>query len=361
MSTDAAAAVEELEIPASMDAPGAAAFAEMVDVRNAIESHVMGTDVLNYTARELLPSYQVQHHEPIRLFVARIAGRIVGRGILSWSAAEDATASWVEVEVLPEFRSRGVGTALYDHLAAIALPSGRPTLQADAIHTRPETGERIEPPTGFGWLSADDPGVRFLRRRGYQLEQVARISGLRLPVDPELLASKRDAAHAAAGPDYRVVSWVGTTPPEWVGDLATLKTRMSTDAPSAGLDMSEEKWDAARVADWDRQLADSGRERLTVAAEHVPTGRLAGFNELYLPADRARPVTQEDTLVLAEHRGRRLGTLLKVANLQRLAEVSPSSPMVTTFNAEENRHMLDVNEAVGFTPIGYEGAWKLTP
>lgn len=361
MSTDTAVVIEELAIPASMDAPDAADFAEMVDVRNAIETHVMGTDVLNYTARELLPIYRMQHHEPMRIFVARVAGRIVGRGILSWSSAEDTTASWAEVEVLPSFRRRGVGTALLDHLTSLALASGRPTLQADAIHSRPETGERIEPPTGFGWLSADDPGARFLRHHGYQLEQVARISGLRLPVDPSLLAAKRASAQDAAGPGYRVVSWAGPTPPEWVDDLATLKTRMSTDAPSAALDMSEEKWDAARVADWDGQLADSGRERLTVAALHVPTGRLAGFNELYLPADRARPVSQEDTLVLAEHRGRRLGMLLKVANLQELAEVSPSSPMVTTFNAEENRHMLDVNEAVGFTAIGYEGAWKLTP
>ncbi|PZF82586.1 GNAT family N-acetyltransferase [Jiangella anatolica] len=361
MSTDTAVDIEELAIPASMDVPEAAAFAEMVDVRNAIETQIMGTDALNCTARELLPNYQAQEDEPIRLFVARVGGRIVARGMLSWQAEEGASASWATAEVLPEFRRRGIGTALLDHLTAIAVASGRPTLQAEAIHTRPETGERIEPPTGFGWLSADDPGARFLLRRGYRLEQVGRISALPLPVDPALLAAKRTAAQAAAGDDYRLVAWTGATPAEWVGDLVTMKTRMSTDAPSAGMDFSEEKWDADRVARLDRQLADSGRERLTVAAEHVPTGRLAGYNELYLPADRSRPVTQEDTLVLSEHRGRRLGMLLKVANLQRLAEVSPSSPMVTTFNAEENRHMLDVNEAVGFVPIGYDGSWKLTP
>ncbi|WP_116950281.1 GNAT family N-acetyltransferase [Jiangella endophytica] len=360
MSTDTAVTVDELAIPASMDVPEAADFAEMVDVRNAIETQLMGTDALNYSARELLPVYQVPEDDPMRLFVARVGGRIVGRAILSWQPEEDAIASWLEVEVLPEFRRRGVGTALFDRLTELALASGRPTLQAETIHTRPSTGRRIDSPTGYGWLSDDDPGVRFLLGHGYQLEQVARISALPLPADAARLAEQRAAAQAAAGDDYRVVAWAGPTPADRVDDLVTLKTRMSTDAPSAGMDFTEEKWDAGRLARWDGQLAGSGRERLTVAAEHVPTGRLAGYNELSLPADRGRPVSQEDTLVLTEHRGRRLGMLLKVANLQRLAEVSPSSPMVTTFNAEENRHMLDVNEAVGFAPIGYEGCWKLT-
>ena len=61
--------------------------------------------------------------------------------------------------------------------------------------------------------------------------------------------------------------------------------------------------------------------------------------------------------MLREHRGHRLGMLLKIANLQLLQEAAPGHPSVLTWNAEENRPMLGVNEAVGFVPIGYEGAW----
>jgi hypothetical protein len=50
--------------------------------------------------------------------------------------------------------------------------------------------------------------------------------------------------------------------------------------------------------------------------------------------------------------------LLKAANLQELAIRFPAATLVYTFNAEENRYMLDVNEAVGFVPAAYEGIWK---
>lgn len=97
---------------------------------------------------------------------------------------------------------------------------------------------------------------------------------------------------------------------------------------------------------------------VTAAARHEPSGTLAGFTRLSAPNNLAQPVSQWDTIVLHEHRGHRLGMLLKVANLQFLAESAPGHPSVLTWNAEENRPMLAVNEAVGFAPIGYEGAWK---
>ena len=351
-------AIEELSIPSTVEGPEAADFVEMVRVRNAVESGILGSDALACTPQELLPTYLAQDFEPKRIFVARVDGQLVGRAVLEWSIAEGTSSTWVSAEVLEDFRGRGIGSALFDRVQELALESGRPTLQAEALHTTAPGGKRLAAPTGYGDLPISDPGVRFLTRHGYRLEQIERVSFLSLPTDAAALEQAFTAARAAAGERYALVSWIGRTPPERIEDLLVLHTRMSTDAPFGGLDIDEEPWDEARLANYDDSLATSRQTRLTVAAQDIRTGRLVGFTELAIPENRTRPAHQGDTQVLKEHRGHRLGMLLKAANLRALAAIVPAPPMVCTFNAEENRHMLDVNEAIGFRAVGNAGCWR---
>ncbi|MEE3703960.1 hypothetical protein V2H43_11160 [Pasteurella multocida] len=49
---------------------------------------------------------------------------------------------------------------------------------------------------------------------------------------------------------------------------------------------------------------------------------------------------------------------MKLDNLVRLREVRPELVRVVTWNAEENRPMLSVNEASGFRPVAYEAQWQ---
>ncbi|MEQ1736988.1 MAG: GNAT family N-acetyltransferase, partial [Rhodoglobus sp.] len=295
-------------------------------------------------------------HEPKVLWGARVDGRIVARATHEWQP-DNQDVGWMDVRVHPDFQRRGIGRALADASEEHARSLGRTRLLTYAV-SADVPGERLIPPTGAGSVPLAAREVQFLLARGWRLEQIARGSRFPLPIDAADVAARRADAERHAGDAYRIHTWTGPTPDRWVTDQAMLFTRMSTEEPTAGLESPEDPWDEDRVREYDALQAGGPRDLLTAAAEHVASGGLVAFTQLGVPADVTRPATQEDTLVLREHRGHRLGMLLKVANLQYLEQTAPGHPCVLTWNAEENRAMLDVNEAVGFVPIGYEGAWR---
>ena len=331
--------IEELEVGTEGD------FAAAVEIMNRTEAEVYGTDELSLFADEVLPWWQ-DPANPHRLFGVRVDGELVGCAAYEYLAA-DADSCWARVNVLTAVRERGIGSALAEHIDAIARADGR--RKVIAFFPSPDAaGERIEAPTGFGSVPAGNPEVRFALRHGYRLEQVERGSRLALPV----------SVTVEAPPDYRLHHWIDSTPFEWLEQMAVLNTRMSTDAPSAGLEEPEDVHTVERILEQDAAVGRDPRSFLYSAVEHIPTGVLAGYTSMAVPVDASRSVAQYSTLVLKEHRGHRLGMLLKLANLDHLQRQRPGRPSITTFNAEENRFMLDVNEKVGFVAMGYEGAWR---
>jgi GNAT superfamily N-acetyltransferase len=270
------------------------------------------------------------------------------------------------VKVRREHRGHGIGTALAERAEAIAQHAGRRVLTAWSDHAvePPEPGPDgppvLRPPTGSGRIP-DDAASRFARDLGYSLEQSERHSVLDLPADPAVLDRYDAAARAAAGPEHRLVRWADEAPERWVDAYAVLHTRMSTDIPLGGLDYEEDVWDAARVRDFERTHREAGHRLLVAAAEHVPSGTLTAFTVLVVrPGTGADPdaVFQDATLVLREFRGKRLGTLVKVANVRAAREAFPRAERIHTWNAEENVHMLGINVALGFRPAGISAVWQ---
>jgi GNAT superfamily N-acetyltransferase len=326
-------------VPDSIHSADAADFVEMAKVRSTVEAEQRGAAAEIFTAEEILPSWK-DETAPMVGLVAKVDGRVVARGSLALPM--DASECWAAVAVLPDFRGRGIGTAIYERLERMARDAGRGTIQNQTSFPASVAGDGIPAPTGFGAVPRELSSTRFLCHYGFSLEQVGRLSALSLPVDEAIFSSRfADSTTLAAG--YRTVTWQGRTPDEWLDGIALLRTRMSTDD---------------RVRSVDDLLATSPRTLLTTVVLHAATAQLAGFTELDIPAESDRPVEQGDTLVLGDHRGHRLGMLLKLTNLRELAARFPTFRTVHTTNAEDNRQMLDVNEAVGFSPICFSARWK---
>jgi GNAT superfamily N-acetyltransferase len=246
------------------------------------------------------------------------------------------------VLVAPACRRRDLGSRLLRHLAAHARAAGRTTL---ALGTAARPG-------------AADPGSGFLRAAGARLAMVEKRRRLVLPpADPQRL---RDLAATArrASPGHRLVQWTGPTPPRWRDDLAPLIAAMSTDAPVGDFTLEPQRWDADRIAERDAAAVASG-VRSVVTAARAADGHLVAFTEASTCVVKDGFATQGDTLVARAHRGRRLGLRIKLANLELLTRSHPEVRAIDTFNADGNRWMIAVNEAMGFVPIRHVEDWQL--
>ncbi len=60
------------------------------------------------------------------------------------------------------------------------------------------------------------------------------------------------------------------------------------------------------------------------------------------------------------HRGHRLGLLTKVAMLDLLARREPRVTQIITWNSESNRHMIAINETLGYRVVDrWTTSWLL--
>jgi GNAT superfamily N-acetyltransferase len=232
----------------------------------------------------------------------------------------------IEVRVHPAHRRRGAGSRLLRAAADAVRAEGGGAVVAQAVAGTPATG--------------------FLETRGFRCVLV--MAGLLLRIDQ--LDGGRLADLAGAGPaGYRLARWTGTVPAELADTFARAKTVMS-ELPVGNRAFEPGAWDADRVREMAEVVAKRGDDLYTVAAVHgaSPDVQIAGFTEVVVPGTAPARAAQYDTAVVPEHRGNRLGILVKAEMLQWLRAERPDIREIETDNADDNSHMLAVNEELGF-------------
>lgn len=264
--------------------------------------------------------------------VAVVDGRVVGAARAELPQRDNPHLVEVDLAVHPAARRRGAGRALLQAVERLTREAGRTTV----------LGYSDEPPGQEGRSA----GRRAMTALGCAVVQTEVRRDLDLPLDPERVAALEAACRPAAE-DYAVRTWWDRTPDDLVDGRAELGQQMSTDVPKDQMDWREEAWDAARVRRAEALTRSMDRTFVAAGAVHVPTGRLVAFTETVVPRSAPERAYQEDTLVHRAHRGHRLGTLVKLAAMQELAAGSPRTAFVSTWNAQENAHMIAVNDALG--------------
>jgi GNAT superfamily N-acetyltransferase len=277
-------------------------------------------------------------------WLARDGDRPVGVAALVLPDLDNPDAAHLTLDVHPDARRRGIGRALLTTAVERMRANGR-------THV---IGHTAEPLAG-----AESPGVAFAAAVGAEraLDEICRCVELGDISDEQLDALEREAVGFAAG--YELAQWVGTCSDDMVDDLALLTGRMTTDAPMGELDWEPEVWDGARYREAEERTSRLGRQWVTTAARHLASGRVVAYTDIGWSPLVDSAAFQWMTIVAPEHRGRRLGLLIKSANLRALRREVPRVERVITWNAESNTHMIAINDALGFRPRLRFGQWQL--
>lgn len=260
-------------------------------------------------------------------------GQVVGAGTVGTPTRDNVSLAYLDIGVVPRFRRRGHGTALFEALCDVARGHGRTTLFSEAR-----------------WdADGGSAGNReFAEAMGFELDLVDAHRVLTLPATlPD--APVRDG--------YTLRSWQDACPEELLDEYANLLALITQEAPSGALALENEYFDAARIRSIEQLFGKQQRIMVVVVAV-AADGSLAGHTQLVFPMTDPENVYQWDTLVLGAHRGHGLGLSLKVAAMKASAELLPGRRWVHTYNAADNGPMIAVNAAMGYRLVAYNGEFN---
>jgi GNAT superfamily N-acetyltransferase len=268
------------------------------------------------------------------LWVARTEGRITGTARLRlFDGPGRAHLGEFVIHVHPAHRRKGIGSRLLRTVARAAREEKRRSIVVEA--------------------SSETSGVPFLDANGFTC--VLSLSLLLLNVRE--VGGIEEIVHAEH-PGYRLTRWLGVVPEELARTFATAKGAMG-DMPTGDMDYGTTAWDTDRIREMAEVVEKRGDTLLTVAATHGDA--IAGFTELVIPVGDGRRAIQYDTAVVPDHRGNGLGLWVKAAMLDWLRAEWPAVEEIETDNAEDNAHMLAVNERLGFRPLRKTRQYQCDP
>ena len=275
--------------------------------------------------------------EPMEMWAAADGADVTGIASL-WLPQEDNTSMmWCDVQVDPEHRCRGAGSALLERIVERAVAERRTTLVGDAMVPAEESGAH--------------PYRRFVEAHGFVLSNTEIARHLDLPVADDLLASLSEAARPHHEGFYRLETHVGCVPRRLQESLCAVMNQLGVDAPTGDIEFEAESLTPARYRAYADLELRQRRTRLTTVAVEEVSDDVVAYTDLVLPAGAPTVAWQWGTLVHKSHRGHRLGTAVKVENLRRLQREDRGRERVVTCNDDTNSWMVDINERLGFRVV----------
>jgi mycothiol synthase len=246
----------------------------------------------------------------------------------------------VKIEVLPEFRRRGLGRELLRLIAAYARKEGRTLLM-------PECNDRVP------------AGAAFLERIGGRKGLDEPTNQLRLVDLDRSLVQHWMEREGDLSTEFALGFWDSQYPEDRLQDLAGLLQVVANDQPRDTLSLEDINYTPEFVRQFDNHQRAGGDERWSLYVSNRKDGHLAGISEVFWNPNRPSILWQGFTGVMPEYRNRGVGRWLKAAMLTKILRDRPQVKVIRTGNADSNAPMLKINHELGFQRYVAWAIWQV--
>jgi GNAT superfamily N-acetyltransferase len=246
----------------------------------------------------------------------------------------------LSVEVLPEFRRKGIGREALRLLLPFAKKHQRRLLLTFSSDRIPDTEFFLER------LS----GRRGLQTRINQLD----VSGL----DRDLVKRWLEQSEPMKS-KFEVGLWDGKYPDDYIEAIAALFRDVANDSPRDNLDMEDMNFTPEIMRQMEQGMFARGDLRWTMYLIDRANTKLAGLTEIMWNPNRKMIVNQGFTGVYPQYRNKGLGRWLKAEMMNKILHEHPEVKFVRTTNANSNAPMLKINVEMGFKPYIANTIWQV--
>lgn len=260
-------------------------------------------------------------------FLAELDGRPVGAGTAGriWMRAPEFDGAWASIDVRPNTRRRGVGSALYEALSGHARATGKQALHIETYADRPDA-------------------IEFLVHRGFREFERSSVVALDL--------RGRAAPTPEPPPGITITSLAER--PDLVEGIFRVAEETFPDIPMADEPMRVGSLSEFRARDVDRPgIPPAG---FAIAMDEADR-RVVGYASLILQAATRTKAYHDMTAVVRDWRGRGVAAALKRATIAWA--IAAGLERLETGNDVANTAMRAVNARLGYQPqadaIEYRG------